>query len=221
MNLITKFALSSIALITTSTATTIVTTDVISWDLSTGTATVDPNATTISGGSATAGPGLSSVNFTANGFGGTENSGLLDSSPNLATVIADGQYLSFSVTPGNQDFTNLTFDYYINTVDRSSNTVVLMSSVDGFTDGSEIASYTNSTAGSTAAVSFDVSSYTSETSAVEFRLYLYGKGSSPNSGSETYISNLALEGPVTVPEPSSFALLGLGALAILARRKRA
>ncbi len=192
---------------------------VASWDLSDGSVTTNAAATGLDAGTASAGAGLSSANFTANGFGGDENAGLLDSSPGLGSVITDGQYLAFSVTPGSLGITNLTFDLTIETLARASNTVTLMSSVDGFTLGNQIDTYTNSTANSTANVSFDVSSFSSETSPIEFRLYLYGKETSPNAGSATYISNLSLSGNV-VPEPTALTLLGLGSLACLTRRKR-
>lgn len=180
-----------------------------------GAVTVNPSATGASAGAATAGTSLSSANFTSSGFGGSETSGLIDSSPNLETAITVGQYLSFSVTPGTLGITYLSFDFTIETVGRSSNTVSLMSSVDGFLDGSEIGTFTYLTEYSTTNVAFDVSSLSSQSSPIEFRIYLYGKVSSPNAGSSTHISNLSL-----APEPTSLALLGVGGLVLLSRRSR-
>ncbi len=210
---IVKCTISSIVLLSAAHGVTVAT-----WDLTntgSGAVTVNPDAVGASAGAATAGAGLSTTNFTASGFGGSETGGFLDASPTLASVITDGQYLSFTVTPGTLGITYLSFDYYIEAVPRSSNTVSLMSSVGGFVDGNEIGTYTHSTEYSTANVSFDVSSLSSESSPIEFRLYLYGKASSPNAGSSTFINNLSL-----APEPTSLTLLGLGGLALFTRRNR-
>jgi len=218
MKSIASFSIATAALLVASHAAVFST-----WDLTAsglGAASTTSSAPGFSATAATAGAGLSSANFLGNGFGGEENDGLLDSSPDLATVIADGQYLSFSVTTGaNEEITTLTFDYAINVLARSSNTVALMSSVDGFVDGNEVATFTNGTQDSTASVSFDVSAYSNEVGPVEFRLYLYGKEPSANAASGTYLSNLTLNGTV-VPEPTSAALLGLSGLALITRRKR-
>jgi len=212
-NSLVKIALSSVALVASSNAA------IVTWDLTdtgAGAATLDPTATGLVATAATAGPSLSTTNFTVNGFGGNEASGLLDESRTLAHAISGGQYLSFSVTPGTFGINILSFDLTIGSVlDRTSNEVALMTSVDGFNDGDEIATFTNGTVNSTATAYFDVSSYSSETTPVEFRLYLYGKVTSPNTGSNTYINNLSL-----TPEPTSAALLGLSGLCLIARRKR-
>lgn len=73
-------------------------------------------------------------------------------------------------------------------------------------------------------ITADLSSYTGLTNSdlIYFRMH-YSRGVSTNPARGVVVDNLTITGTpnlITVPEPSSVALLGLGSLAIVARRKR-
>ncbi len=74
------------------------------------------------------------------------------------------------------------------------------------------------------AITADLSSYTGLTNGQEiyFRMH-YTRGLSTNSARGIVVDNLEITGTpnlITVPEPSSLGLLGLGALGLVVRRKR-
>ncbi|MCP5537949.1 MAG: PEP-CTERM sorting domain-containing protein [Akkermansiaceae bacterium] len=54
---------------------------------------------------------------------------------------------------------------------------------------------------------------------VEFRIYMWGSNGNGTT-SRGQIDNLVVEGTVAIPEPSSAALLGLGGLALILRRRK-
>jgi len=141
----------------------------------------------------------------------------------LADAISTNEYFTFSMTINEgvtADLTNLTLD-----VARSTNGAqdfYVFSSITGFTTADVLDSATGvATTGSSIDVDLSGSEFqglTNET--VEFRVYVDNRYFNANGGSGTYVDNVTLNGTVAVPEPSSLALLGLGALTITARRKR-
>lgn len=159
------------------------------------------------------------------GSGGVFNSNSF-SSATLADAISANDFLSFGFTPAvSVDLTDIQVG-----IDRSGTgptTVHLLSSIGGFTAGSEIASFAIPDPEDT--VSFDLSSLTGVSTPTEFRFYFTGASSSVGTSSiESILTGssgtvgLQVNGVATaaIPEPSSIALLGLCGLAGAVRRRK-
>lgn len=195
----------------------------------------------ISAGAASVGAGLNAT-FYNGGLGGDEATfGFTDGGGSLANAITNNDYISFTAgidatrytdpSAALAELTTLTFDFYRNSVTRSFNNIALFSSEAGFaSDAASIATYTSTaTVAGTESVSFDLSGHADITGTTEFRLYLWDDlGTQANSTSGTSIDNLTLNAStlttpdvVTIPEPTSLSLLGLSALTLISRRKRA
>jgi len=184
------------------------------------------------------GAGLNLVTTTANGntFGGGSDPneftlggardafGFPDDNNNadLAGALAQNNYISFTITPDSGqifDLTSLTFDYRVNRVRDAANRYTVFSSVDGFTNGNQIAAtVTNSNANAFTAQTVDLSSLTGIASAVEFRIFIHGgdRNASSFTGFDNFVVNA-----VPVPEPGSLVSLVFGLFSLLFfRRKR-
>jgi len=151
----------------------------------------------------------------------------MNNADNLSLAVTNNEYLSFSVTPGANyalDFTSLTFQMRSNNLNNGAEHYAVFSSIGGFSSTSNtvndaIAIGSISTAGTYELKTINLSSLTGITSATEFRIYMYG-ADAPYSGF-TGFDNITLNGELLpVPEPSSTALLGLGGLALLMRRRK-
>lgn len=170
-----------------------------------------------------AGAGGDILGGNSNGFGFT-----LATTAGVPTTLADAfaadDYITFTVTPdaGNSiEFTTLDFDIRVNAVANGINEYAVFSSVDGFAstaDAFETGAITVAAA-TTAVSQIDLSGLGPVTSATEFRIYVYGSSVTGNSNTGSDYDNIVLQGTV-VPEPSSAALLGLGGLAFILRRRR-
>jgi hypothetical protein len=73
------------------------------------------------------------------------------------------------------------------------------------------------------AISFDLSdaAYQGLTEETEFRIYFWGRGTSATANTVAAVDKVVLNGSVTaIPEPATIGMLGLGAAALLAFRRR-
>lgn len=145
-------------------------------------------------------------------------------------ALTDGSYLSFDVTPAvgiPLSLTNLSF-LSASTASSSfafTGHIFVRSSVDGFT--ADLAEFTKESTSGTGAGSYvsrsvdlSGSQFQDLTNSVTFRLYLWDDSSTPtseNTGVVHRIDDIVVN---SVPEPASVGLLGLGALSLLARRRR-
>ena len=170
-------------------------------------------------------PDASGSTYVGDGLGPTGNSnipGYLTYDPNQSTTldlaVSNNTFYSFTITPTAGDQSTLTsFDLSTTALYSSGgspSTFVLESNVTGFgSDAGEVlASYNSGTTGTD--VPLLDPGFVDDTVPVEFRLYVYG-------GSPFYISlqngPLDIDGVASstvgtsVPEPSTWTLLGLGA----------
>jgi len=206
-------------------------------DLNASTADANITVGTVTSGAGISGSGESGRSSFSNSLYALA-SATSTTSISVGTAIAADDY--FSVTVGANsgyymDLDSITLDYgYTNnsgSFGAKDLKAYIFSSVDGFVDagdilGSEVIQTTvdnNSLQypGGSPSLTVDLSAYSYVWSGgeIEFRIYL-----ADNTNSSAYvhrIDNVTLNGTVAVvPEPSSTALLGLGGLAVLLRRKR-
>lgn len=144
--------------------------------------------------------------------------------------IASENWITFSITVSDTqeiDLTSLNFDY--TEIEPASFLLGVYTSKTGFTEGDHLLGlYRNGIPGGTFTTnngtSVDLSGVTAlqdlTDETVEFR-FLLGDDSGATSRIHV-LDNIVLNGDVTVvPEPSATALLGLGGLALVLRRRRA
>ncbi len=172
--------------------------------------------------SATSGFGSSS------GFFFTRTNGTSGSDP--ASTVAAEEYLSFQITPNvgyEMDLETFTFKQRATNTpggagSSSFNFVAdVRSSVDGF--ASSIMSYvvTSGVNPTPEARTVDLSAAAFQDLAVAIEIRIYFRDNANNAGQVNRITEIALNGEVAlIPEPTSFALLGLGGLCLLPHRKR-
>ena len=206
----------------------------------------DLNASTadsnITAGAVTSGAGIS-------GAGNSGRSGVTDSlfalasatstaSLSVGTAIANDDYFSLTIGADSgyyMDLDSITLDYgYTNNgapFGVKELKAYVFSSFTGFVDASDIlgdkvisTTVDNNSLqypGGSPSLTVDLSAYNYVWSGgeIEFRIYL---ADTTNNGAYIHrIDNVTLNGVVAaVPEPSSTALLGLGGLALMLRRKR-
>ncbi|MGB2351812.1 MAG: PEP-CTERM sorting domain-containing protein [Akkermansiaceae bacterium] len=206
----------------------------------------DLNASTedanVTAGAFTSGAGISGAG--ESGRSGTTNSLFALASATSTTTLSVGDAISaddyFSVTIGvdsgyymNLDSFTLDFGYTRNGAlfgDKDLKAYIF-SSADGFVDAGDILGDLTNTAtvsnnsvqypGGSPNLTVDLSTfdYVWSGGEIEFRIYL--SDTTNSNGYIHRIDNVTLNGTVAVvPEPSSTALLGLGGLAVLLRRKR-
>ena len=155
----------------------------------------------------------------------------------LAGAIANNHYLQFTINIDSGYILNLN-NIEINgeSTPTGADDIVVMSSVDGFTAGNEIASLTGrnnagtgdwDTDGSGFGAPIDVSGsqYQGLTGSVSFRVYGYNTGSGAGS---TYIrglsgNDLVVDGTLVlaaIPEPTTFLMFGAALAGLGLRRRR-
>jgi hypothetical protein len=139
-------------------------------------------------------------------FGGPQsNFGFVDmnDSDNLASAISANDYMTFSVTPNlahQLNLVSLSFRTYAKELNNAAERWALFSSVNGFTEGSEIATgqttdiLTWDGATNNIVVDLSESKFQNVDESIEFRLYVYGGNSSSNSA--TAFDKVVLNGTV-------------------------
>ena len=161
--------------------------------------------------------GAGSNNFGASGF----------DAASLAAAITADDYFSFSITASSgftMSLTNLEFNMQ-RTTSGPTNAAVLPST-GGFSDGSEISSYTVSTATGGGDQSIVLSGMTNLSGSVEFRIYGWGGGSGTTDKfrfRNLSSGDLEITGTTAsaVPEPASFAgMMGVFVLGFISVRRR-
>jgi hypothetical protein len=175
----------------------------------------DFTAGAFTGGNTNLPPGISATSGTA--FTRTFSTGATTADGNsLADAVANDAYWSFTLTASGGDLSlvNFGFDYFATSIFGTFSTA-LMSDAGGFADGSEIGiAQITSNAGDT--FGFDISSLGTlpDGDSIEFRLYQFDASTSQSRIHR--LDNLV----VGVPEPTTFALAGLGLAGLLVFRKR-
>lgn len=153
---------------------------------------------------------------------------VIDGSTQAAAVTA-GDYFTFTITPTTGttlNLSSLTFDYanYTNDGTFPTETFFARSNQDSF--AANLASAVTATTGSagvfaTATITLGAA-FQNLTTPVEFRIYLSDGTNDADRGA--LIDNVVLNG-TAIPEPSTWAMLGVGSILLLAgqklRRRRA
>ncbi|MBK1855185.1 PEP-CTERM sorting domain-containing protein [Verrucomicrobiaceae bacterium 5K15] len=135
---------------------------------------------------------------------------------NMAGAIAANQFISFTVSTdaGTLNLENLSFN--VMGTNRRALDYEVRSSLDSF--ASTLASGGITVTDAAQNVDLSAAAFDS-VSNIEFRIYVDDRLSNGNGGSGTAFDDVVLNGTL-VPEPSSTALLGLGGLALILRRRR-
>lgn len=146
-----------------------------------------------------------------------------------AGAVTDGDYFSFTLTPAaTYNLTTLTFNFGGNNGGAASPeftaSTFLRSSLDGFTSDiglvaqHTIAAATTATATSPFSINLSAPQFQNLSTPVTFRFYVYNSASV--DAQIARLDDVVLNGNL-VPEPTIALLGSLGALAALARRRRA
>ena len=152
-----------------------------------------------------------------------------------ANALANDEYLSFTVTStggATIDFTNITLDFAKGARavgDKSGKAIgvhiyagdfsVLAPTAADFIGTGRVPGGKDSS-DLWYGIDIDLAAITATTSPTEFRLYLEDAGAG-NRTHKIWVDSIALNATVTpIPEPSSTALLGLGGLALILRRRK-
>ncbi len=135
----------------------------------------------------------------------------------IKTNFDAGDYVSFTVDVAPDKQLNLTtLDYYIKRGSASADRGAVLTSLDT-SEGAQI-----STTGANNGTQADLSGATFQnlTGSITFYFIPYGSNAT-SSGSDWGVDSVILQGDVVaIPEPASLALLGLGGLCLLSRRRR-
>ena len=195
--------------------------------------TVDANVTATN---TTVGAGLTGLTYVTNVMGNyfqaSEGNGVSDGTDDdINGAFTAGDFIEFTVNanPGaTLNLTDLTFDF--GRAGNGTNDFALRSSVDGFANdvffGDQAASTDQAgvlAPGSTLGQSVDLTGADFQgLSNITFRIAIDDRQSNTGGASATIFDDIILNGTVVtaVPEPSSLAVLGLGALGLLIRRRK-
>ncbi len=150
-------------------------------------------------------------------------------------AVSDNDYIEFVLTPDTlveMNFTSLSFDFFMQNVSGSGSatqSLFLRSSLDGFASTVGTISRTQlansgNTSWTDSTRTFDLSAplYQAVDQAVAFRLFFYrSTAAGIQEGTITRLDNFSFNGStVVIPEPSTYALLGLGLGALIWLRRR-
>ncbi|MDP0490164.1 MAG: PEP-CTERM sorting domain-containing protein [Verrucomicrobiota bacterium JB023] len=183
--------------------------------------TVDPN---VVGGGFTSGSGVdplvianTDVLFAAEGQGMSDGT-----TADLAGAIVDGDYFGVTIAaaPGyTLDLDNVTFN--VGRANNGTRDYAFFTSVGGFSVGDQVVyaenAITADSINSTQTIDLSGASYEGLTS-IEFRIVFDRRVNNSGYSSATFIDNFTVNG-AAIPEPSSAALLCLGAFALVRRRR--
>jgi len=136
-------------------------------------------------------------------------------------TLQDSDYYQFTVTPDTGFELDLAdFNFDLNKQGTADVSVHLYSDIDSYTSEIGSATVVGTGAGyrSWGSFTIDASGHPNLTEATTFRAYLFTTGSVGSNW--TYVDNIRLTGNAIIPEPGSLALLGLGGLYLLQRRRR-
>ncbi|MGJ8655205.1 MAG: PEP-CTERM sorting domain-containing protein [Akkermansiaceae bacterium] len=176
--------------------------------------------------------GLTYVSNTEDYFQIAEGNGMSDGvhadggdiTTDMNAAYAAGDYIEFLVTAGagfTLDLTTLTFDFA--RAERGTNDYAVLTSVDGFSAYAALVDQAApeglpSVAGAAQSVDLSAAAYQG-LSDITFRVIFDDRQNDTGGASASVIDNIIVNGTV-VPEPSSTALLGLGGLALILRRRK-
>ena len=192
-----------------------------------------PSATSsdanVTAGDVTVGPGFTG-GFSSSGNAFARSTGTSGSTVSFANASTANDYFSVTIGPNsgyNMNLDSLTFDYgYSSVVNTGGDLRAYVTTSDDSHAAFESFFTTTATDG-TNTITFPISAnvdltgaeFQSISSDIEFRIYL--SDAYNNNDVIHRIDNVTLNGTVAaVPEPSSAALLGLGSLALILRRRR-
>jgi hypothetical protein len=139
----------------------------------------------------------------------------------LANAISNDYYVGFNLglAGGSVDLTSFSFDTDYTGGGADKALYLLANTNGGVWDATDQIGTTTQSGTGAFSASFDLSAEADITADTEFRLYLITAASTTSHGFA--LDNLQLEGTVTaIPEPSTTALLGLGGLALILRRRK-
>jgi len=145
----------------------------------------------------TFGPGLTASNYLGNGFTASKQT-----TTTLAAAITDGEYIQFTITPS-VGKTLIVSSIDLKCVSQNFlRTFSLLSSVNGFLEADEIGNVTSNSPSGAPAQAITVTGHSEITTAVTFRIYIYGRanqyegvGLGNSDGSD-----LVINGSVSAPD---------------------
>jgi len=140
----------------------------------------------------------------------------------LANAITDSDYFTFTLEASSSysfSLSSMVFNWQASGTGPQS--FALFSSVTGFTDSDALDDWVGVGNGVTETADLSgVSALQGVSGPIEFRVYGYGaSGTGGTGGFEGSGDDIIVNGTVAIPEPATMSLLGLGALAMVLRRK--
>ena len=175
-------------------------------------------------------PGVTASDLTTVGF---QNEGYNNSTTGSASGTPSRQanfmndnfnvnsdYWSFTIDPGSNTIDITSFDFYYSRENtNSADQWILRSSLDGYAANIQTGGVPGTLAGVSNAMTFDTTTLnlTDIDEAITFRFYTYSAAASSRF---LRVDDIRVQGTVTIPEPSSALLLGLGGLGLVLRRRR-
>jgi PKD repeat protein len=144
------------------------------WDFSgtngAATSAVDSVATSVTASATSFGSGLTATNYSGGGgFSATKQT-----ATTLAAAITGNDYISFTLTPASGKGLNVTSLRLRPSSQNQERTFAVFSSVGGFADGSQIATFTHNGGINATERTVTITGVNNRTTAVEFRIYIYG-----------------------------------------------
>lgn len=115
------------------------------------------------------GSGLTAQNYLNNGLTGTNQT-----ATTLSAAISGNDYISFVITPASGATLSVSSVKIRPISQNRTRTFVLFSSKNGFSEGSQLGSFTANANMSASLQTISISNHTNINSSVEFRLYIYG-----------------------------------------------
>ncbi len=144
------------------------------WDFSgtagAATSTADSTAANLTVSTAALGNGLTALNYS----GGNGLTGRNQTAADLAGALTGNDYLAFTLTPGSGKSLTVSALKLRPVSQNRERTFAVFSSVGGFASGQQIATFTHDGGTNAAEKTVTITGVGGRTSAVEFRIYVYG-----------------------------------------------